>query len=65
MRQPKHLTHLGTPDTGKDGSPSFYATEDGRYIVQATNSPARRLAPSWSTSPTAKTPSSSPATWPT
>lgn len=34
MHQPKRLTHLGTPDTGKDGSPSFYATDDGRYIVQ-------------------------------
>jgi hypothetical protein len=34
MHQPKHLTHLGTPDTGKDGSPSFYATDDDRYIVQ-------------------------------
>lgn len=34
MEQPKYLTHLGTPDTGKDGSPSFYSTDDGRYIVQ-------------------------------
>lgn len=35
MEQPKRLVHLGTDnDTGKDGSPSFYATEDGRYVVQ-------------------------------
>jgi len=34
MRQPERLTHLGTPNTGMDGSPSFYATDDGRYIVQ-------------------------------
>jgi hypothetical protein len=35
MDQPKHLEHLATdPNTGKDGCPSFYATEDGRYIVQ-------------------------------
>ncbi|MFI5710570.1 hypothetical protein [Kribbella sp. NPDC051620] len=35
MDQPKHLEHLATdPNSGKDGCPSFYATEDGRYIVQ-------------------------------
>jgi hypothetical protein len=35
MDQPMRLTHLGTPDgTGKDGCPSFYSTDDGRYIVQ-------------------------------
>lgn len=34
MHQPTKLTHLGTPDSGKTGSPSFYATDDGRYIVQ-------------------------------
>ncbi|MEQ7125270.1 hypothetical protein ABN034_12185 [Actinopolymorpha sp. B11F2] len=34
MRQPSNLVHLGTPNTGKDGSPSFYRTDDGRYVVQ-------------------------------
>lgn len=34
MTQPKRLEHLGTPNTGRDGSPSFYATDDDRYIVQ-------------------------------
>jgi hypothetical protein len=35
MHQPTRLIHLGTPDgTGKDGCPSLYSTDDGRYIVQ-------------------------------
>jgi hypothetical protein len=34
MHQPQRLTHLGTTNSGKDGSPSFYSTDDGRYIVQ-------------------------------
>lgn len=34
MDQPKQLKHVGTTNSGKDGSPSFYATDDGRYIVQ-------------------------------
>ena len=35
MQQPEQLKHIGTdPNTGRDGSPSFYETDDGRYIVQ-------------------------------
>lgn len=35
MDQPKQLKHLATdPNSGKDGCPSFYETDDGRYIVQ-------------------------------
>jgi hypothetical protein len=35
MDQPKQLQHIATdPDTGRDGCPSFYETDDGRYIVQ-------------------------------
>jgi hypothetical protein len=35
MEQPTQLTHLGTDGTsGKEGSPSIYATDDGRYVVQ-------------------------------
>lgn len=34
MQQPKNLIHLGTPGSDKSGSPSFYKTDDGRYIVQ-------------------------------
>lgn len=35
MKQPRELIHLGTDGTsGKEGSPSIYATNDGRYVVQ-------------------------------
>jgi hypothetical protein len=35
MDQPKRLNHIATdPNTGRDGCPSFYETDDGRYIVQ-------------------------------
>ncbi|MEU8224201.1 hypothetical protein [Kribbella sp. NPDC048915] len=31
----QQLEHIATdPNTGKDGCPSYYATDDGRYIVQ-------------------------------
>ncbi|GAA2814544.1 hypothetical protein [Kribbella solani] len=35
-KQPEHLQHLATDgNSGKDGCPSYYATEDGdRFIVQ-------------------------------
>lgn len=34
-KRPERLEHIATdPNTGKDGCPSYYATEDGRFIVQ-------------------------------
>ncbi|WBQ03041.1 hypothetical protein [Kribbella sp. CA-293567] len=33
--QPEQLNHIATdPNTNKEGCPSYYATDDGRYIVQ-------------------------------
>lgn len=34
IKQPTKLEHLGTPNTGMDGSPSFYRTDDGRFVAQ-------------------------------
>jgi len=34
-KQPERLEHIATdPNTGKDGCPSYYATDDGRFVVQ-------------------------------
>jgi len=34
-KQPDQLEHLATdPNSGKDGCPSYYATDDGRFVVQ-------------------------------